>query len=275
MVTRPYKAGNTPLLNYRELEILYGIPELWVKDESQNPFGTVKDRRSEIIIDRAKNKNVDKLALITYGNTGYSLARFAMLTNIKVVCFVDYQISSNIRKELEKYSHKVIDLDLSKKFFRPKDIIRMSRESDDEIIWDVTNGFHRAYRSIVKEIKTKEPDLLITPLGGGELFVGLYEGLKNCKMKTKLLGVGVKGPSIADKLYTPWPSYYKSKIEKILKEGHQYIQLSEERIIDAFKKVRNIIPCEPSSSVVFGVLPDLNIGSKDKVIVVNSGKGLF
>jgi cysteine synthase/SAM-dependent methyltransferase len=272
MALKLYKADGTPLVRYKELGTLFNIPNLLVKDESKNPFGTFKDRRSELVIDRAKDY-VDKLVLITSGNAGYSLARFAEGTNIKVVCVVD-KISHTTRNKLEKFSYKVIDLDLSKKIFGPEEVIAMARESDEEVIWDVTNGFHQAFQSIVREIKTERPDWLIVPLGSGETFVGLYGGLKRFRLKTKLVGVGVKGPSIADKLYTPWTPY-KRKIEAILKEGHQYIQLSEEQIKDAYEKVRHIISCEPSSSVVFGALPKLGIDSKDKVIVVNSGKGLI
>ena len=150
----------------------------------------------------------------------------------------------------------------------------MARESDEEVIWDVTNGFHQAFHSIIQEIATENLDWLIVPVGSGEAFVGLYEGLKKCGLKTKLVGVGVKGPSIADKLYTPWTPY-EDKIQAILKKGHLYIRLSEEQIKDAYEKVRNIISVEPSSSIVFGVLPELKIDSKDKVIIVNSGKGLI
>jgi len=272
-MVKAYRSGDTPLLSYNKLEMLYEVPNLLIKDESMNPFGTFKDRRSEFIIDIAENAMVDTLALITSGNSGYSLTRFAEGTNIKVVCVIDKSLSNSIRKRLELYSHKVIEVNLSKKIFKPKDVIAMARESDKEVIWDVTNGFHRAHKSIIEEIKSSEPDWLITPLGSGELFVGLYEGLKKYMLKTKLVGVGVKGPSIADKLYTPWTPY-KSKIEKILKEGHQYIQLSEEQVEEAFEKVRNIINCEPSSSVVFGALSMLNVRDK-KVIAVNTGKGLI
>jgi len=272
MTLKLYKAGNTPLVKYKKLEVLFKIPNLLVKDESKTPFGTFKDRRSELIVDRAKDEHVDKLVLITSGNAGYSLAKFAEGTNIKVVCVVD-RVNFTVRDKLEKFSYKVIDLDLSKKIFGPEETIAMVRESDEEVIWDVTNGFHQAFQSIVQEIKTERPDWLIVPVGSGEAFVGLYEGLKKFGLKTKLVGVGVKGPSIADKLYTPWTPY-KRKIEAILKDGHQYIQLSEEQIKDAYEKVRHIISCEPSSSVVFGALSELDIDSKDKVIVINSGKGL-
>ena len=44
-----YKSGNTPLFKDKELSKKFGFSIL-IKDESENPFGTYKDRRSEIII---------------------------------------------------------------------------------------------------------------------------------------------------------------------------------------------------------------------------------
>jgi cysteine synthase len=226
-----------------------------------------------LIIDRAKGY-ADKLVLISSGNTAYSLTRFAEGTNIKVVSVVDKNISNTIRKQLEKYSYEVIYVDLSKKILKSEELIAMARESDEEFIWDVSNGFQEAYQSIIREIKMVKPNWLIVSKGGGEAFVGLYGGLKRHRLKTKLVGVGVKSPSFADKLYTLWTPY-KSKIESILKEGHQCIQLSEEEVKEAFEKVKDIITCEPSAAVVFGAFSKLKIDKKDKVIVINSGKGLF
>ena len=41
-----------------------------IKNESANPFGTFKDRRSELILKKALRKRVDVLAIITVGNGG-------------------------------------------------------------------------------------------------------------------------------------------------------------------------------------------------------------
>jgi threonine synthase len=47
-----YKPGNTPLIKIEKLCKKFGLPNLFIKDESKNPFGTFKDRRSEYIIQR-------------------------------------------------------------------------------------------------------------------------------------------------------------------------------------------------------------------------------
>jgi len=42
-----------------------GVSNLKVKDESYNPYGTHKDRRSEYIINVAIENNVDKIVCLT------------------------------------------------------------------------------------------------------------------------------------------------------------------------------------------------------------------
>lgn len=279
------KIGDTPLIRRKKLEELCGIPNLLIKDESRNRFGTFKDRRNKLIIEKAVEEHVDKLALITSGNAGFSLARLAKGTGIKVVCIVDRTIDPHIKKHLLKQAHRVAEVDLSQRIFQTEDIIELARETSEEVIWDVTNGYHKAFHTIVGEIESENPDLLVSPLGSGEAYVGLYEGLKKYRMRTKLVGVGVhrlqdnrlelcEGPSVADKLYTPYTPY-KRRIETILKEGHLYIHSSDEQIYATYKKIYQIISCEPSSAAVFAALPKIDIGENCTVIAINSGKGVW
>lgn len=273
-------SGNTPLLKNDESSKKFGF-NILIKDESKNPFGTFKDRRSELIIKKAKDDQIDKLVLITSGNAGYSLGKFAYKENVKVVSIVDKHLKSSIKKKLRNYG-KVIETDLSKRILKPEEVISLACENDEEIILDVTNDFHEAYEEIIKELKKANPGFVIVPVGSGEGFVGLYNGIKKHKLKTKLIGVSVKNKwqSFADKLHTPWTPY-KSKIQSILKEGHSIIKLEEEEIKDSYKEYKNKFDIEPSSAVVFAVLPKLSKLSKiklkkeDKIILINSGKGIL
>lgn len=95
-------------------------------------------------------------------------------------------------------------------------------------------------------------------------------------MIRNLIGVGVKDEwhSFADKVHTPWTPY-KSKIQSILKEGHRIIKLEEEEIKEAYKQYKDKFDIEPSSAVVFGMLPKLKFKKDDKIILINSGKGIM
>lgn len=268
------KSGNTPLVKNGELAQKFGFAIL-IKDESKNPFGTWKDRRGEIILHKAKEEQVDTLVLITSGNAGYSLGRFSQGTNIRIVNIVDKNLKKSIKDELKKYG-EVIEVNLSEKILKPEEVTTLARQNDEEVIWDVTNGFHEGYEKIVEEVKQANPNFIILPVGSGEAFVGFYNGIKKYKLKTKLIGVGVKDKwqGFADKLHTSWTPY-KSKIQSILKEGHKILKLEEEEIKEAYKQSKDEFDIEPSSSVVFGVLPKLKFKKEDKIILVNSGKGIM
>lgn len=269
------KSGNTPLIKKKYFCQKFGLPNLYIKDESKNPFGTYKDRRSEAIVKKALDEHIDKLALITSGNSGVSLAKFAKGSNLKVVCIVDEKLPAKIYKKLAAVSYKVIRINLSAHILKPEEVISLARETDEEVIWDVTNGWHDAYEDLVKEIKDDGPNFLITPVGSGEAFVGLFNGIKKYKLSAILIGVAPKSiPSFADKLYTPWTPY-ASKMKSIFWLKHKVIRLPEEAIKKAYSLAKKHIECEPSSAIVFGVLPDLKLKKKDKIIVINSGKGLL
>jgi len=279
------KIGNTPLFRCPKIGKQFGFPNLLIKDESKNLFGTFKDRRNLLAIDEAIEEHVDKLVLITSGNAGYSLARLAEGTGIKVICVVDMKTNSNIKKILEKHSYQIIEADLSPpNILKTEDIIKLARETSDEVILDVTNGFHAGFQSIVREIKDENPDYLVTPLGSGEAYVGLYQGLKRYGAETILVGAGVHQlqdhtlklrtqPSIADKLYTPYTPYRKKLMSILEERKHLYFKISEKEIRDVYNKIKSIVSCEPSSATAFAALSKLDVNKESKIIVINSGKG--
>lgn len=271
-----YSSGHSPLVKNKFLCQRFNLDDILIKDESNNPFGTFKDRASEFIIKKALENKVDKIVIITSGNFGYSLSRFAEGTKLKIICIVDKEISKLIESKLKKVSYKVIKIDLSRKILESKQIVSLARENNKEKIWDIDNKFYRAYESIVKEIKTEKPDYIIVPIGSGGGFVGLYSGIKRYKLRTKIIGVGVKQKfhSFADKLWTPRIPYEK-EINSILKIGHRYIKLNENEIKKVYKEFKKIIKCEPSSTVVFAALSKIKFNKKDKIILINTGKGLF
>ncbi len=270
-----FKSGKTPLVKVDEFCRKFNLPNLLVKDESKNPFGTWKDRRSEVIIKKAKDELVNKLCIITSGNAGFSLAKFANESDIKTVSIVDLNLSPTIKQVLEETCTKVIEANLSEKILESKEIIAVARENDKEVIWDSTNGFHEAYESIIEELEKNNPDYLVCPVGSGEAFVGLFNGLQKTKLETKLIGITPESnPSFADKLHTPWTPYSKN-IQSILEAGHKIIKLSEDEIHLAFVYAKKFMDCEPSSAVVVGALSKLNFKESDRVVIINSGKGLI
>ncbi len=266
------RSGNTPVITIESLQRKYNLPKLYVKDESRNPFGTFKDRRSEDIIERSLQKKIHTLVLITAGNAGYSLANYAKNTKLKVVCIVDKKISSLILAKLTSTSAIVIRLDLSKQRLTSDQLIKMARITSNEKIWDVTNGWEQSYEAIIKEIARLKPKYIVTPVGSGESFVGLYNGIKKFKLISTLIGItSGKHPSIADKLNAGWTPY-SDKLRMITKENHSLIKLPEADIRRSYTLAKQYLTCEPSSALVFGVLDRPIFKNQDTVVIINSGR---
>ena len=126
-------ACNTPLIKIKELCALFNLPNLFIKDESKNHFGTIKDRRTSFIAKKASEMNVDKLVLITSGNDGYSLGKFCEETKVKLVNVIDVRTKQSIKDKLKSCS-KVIEKDLSHKI-SSEELINIAKESPKEILF--------------------------------------------------------------------------------------------------------------------------------------------
>jgi threonine synthase len=267
------KAGNTPLMQIENFDGMERNLRIRVKDEYANPLHTHKDRRSALIVKKAVEQGADTLAIITAGNAGYSLARYAEGTGLRIVTLIDRNLRPSIRKILESASTEVKEVDLSGKELASTEIIQIARLHERERVWDVSNGFEEAYEDIFHEIAADAPQAIIAPVGSAELLLGLHRGIQRHGLKTRLLGVGVLSPQTrADKLYAAYlPA--KAKIEALLREGHCLLQLTEEEVEWGVQHVPAGINAEPSAAVVFSALR--KVGSEvDNVVLINTGKGI-
>ncbi len=250
------------------------LQNVFIKDESKNPYGTIKDRRNGLIIREANRLKVDKLVLITSGNNGYSLAKLAEHTSVKVVCIVNRSLDKKTLALLRSVAYQVIELNLDEKILRTEEIISFARERDDEVIWDVTNGYEEAYAGVISEIFSKLDDVtyIVVPVGSGGIFIGFVQTLERLRKKTKVIGIGTQSlfRSLADKLSTPWTPYTRA-IENYEKNGHRVFRIDEREIKNTFQKYRNVVPMEPSSAVVFAAPEKMNFKTNDTIVFVNSG----
>jgi len=258
----------------KHLEKTLGVNRIYLKDESKNPHGTIKDRRNLLIIKEALKYHVDKLVLITSGNNGYSLAKFASETHLKVICIVNRDLPDEIKASLEKAAYQVIEHNLNYKILRPEEIISFAREREEEVIWEVTNGYEDAYENVFKEILEEiTPTHIVVPVGSGGIYMGTVQAININEKAPSIVGIGIQNTtsSFADKLATPWTPYAKA-LNYQHSHGHPIFRMPEPTIKRIYNKYKYLTAFEPSSSIVFAAF-DAKIFKKDDVIVlVNSGK---
>ncbi len=264
--------GNTPLKKLSGAK--FDHFKAYIKDESVNPYGTIKDRRNKFVAEEALRLGVDKLAMITAGNNGYSLAKITG-DKIKVTTIIDKTLSEDIKKQLNETAYQVIEVNLQHKILRPEELITIVREKDDEVIWDVTNGYEESYISIVGELRDCNPDYIVVPIGSGGVYVGIIEGLNRYRLPTKVIGIGTQNTtsSFAGKLHTPWTPYTKimTKFDAI---GHKIYRLTEAEIKATWQQYQHVAKTEPSSAIIFDIMNKYKFKSDDTVVFLNTGRSI-
>ena len=105
--------GNTPLLELREIEKLYGLKaRLLAKVEFFNPGGSCKDRVAAAMISDAERKHIlkDDSVIIepTSGNTGIGLALVGAISEYRVIIVMPDTMSLERIKTIKAYGAEVI-----------------------------------------------------------------------------------------------------------------------------------------------------------------------
>ena len=81
--------GNTPLVEAGpRLAAFSGLERLWLKNETQNPTGSFKDRGSLTCVFMARERGEPTLATVSTGNMGHSIAAYAARAGLRALVFV-------------------------------------------------------------------------------------------------------------------------------------------------------------------------------------------
>lgn len=211
-----------------------GFTNVWLKDESENPTGTHKDRMAwEVVVTYrdfllAKkrgqiNGELPSMSIISSGSAAFAIQtqlRKYGLPNLKVL--LDANIEQNIIHALVNIGCEIFSTDLSKTALHHKEILSLTNNKNG---FDITSNealdpTTRFYDWLSYEIINTSPDFCFVPFGTGNLyenilnvnkkevstenhdprFQGKIEVLRNCHF----IGATTSNPkSKAEKLYSP------------------------------------------------------------------------
>lgn len=285
-----FEHRKTPCYKIPELNRALGMPELFIKDETFNRFGTMKDRRSDAIVRLARHHDFSKIFCVTAGNLGNSLAEFAGKNGIECISVAPKDIPKKILERLEKKT----SLTKVETLFDPSQIWTAKKisESFPQAMDGTGNNpcAAHAYTQIAEELSGLDPDMIVVPLGSGELFCGICQGIEERDMRAKVIGVSVceKNPvgqalrlgkeeialegtfeeRTANKIavqFTP----LLPVIMHFISKGHRLIELTDKEIADSVFEYQPYFEhaIEQSSLSVFAALEKLAPGEKGKRIV--------
>jgi threonine synthase len=100
--------GGTPLISLPRLNDALGLPHLWLKNESQNPTWSFKDRFNAVTISVARELGFEKIASSSTGNQGASAAAYAAAAGMRCAVLLPDETPELIRDLIQAYGAQAI-----------------------------------------------------------------------------------------------------------------------------------------------------------------------
>jgi cysteine synthase A len=197
--------GSTPIVKLHRIGPSH--VDLYVKVESFNPGGSVKDRLALAIILDAEQKGLLKpgqtVVEATSGNTGIALAMVCAARGYPFVAVMTETFSIERRKLIRAYGAKVI---LTPAAERGSGMVRKAEELARKHGWFLARQFenpanpayHRSTTApeILQDFAGKRLDYFVSGWGTGGTLTGVGEVLKVARPQTKIITTEPAGASL-------------------------------------------------------------------------------
>ncbi len=100
--------GWTPLLHARNLGMLLGLKQLYIKDERQGPTASFKDRQASVAISVMREQGIGESVVASTGNVAIAYSAYAARAGIKMWTFVTSMVPGEKMREAAIYGGEVI-----------------------------------------------------------------------------------------------------------------------------------------------------------------------
>jgi threonine synthase len=181
--------GFTPLIHARNLGAELGLRNLYLKNDTQNPTGSFKDRVVSVAATWAREHGLTTIACASTGNLANSVAAYAAHAGMRAVVVVPSDLEPAKMIGTSIFRPTLIAVDGSY-----DDVNRLCTELADCVDWGFCNLNLRAYYSEGSKTLTFEtaeqlgwrlPDEIIVPVASGCQFV------KHRKAAGELIDLGL------------------------------------------------------------------------------------
>jgi threonine synthase len=171
--------GFTPLIKAHRLGELLNLKNLYIKNESQNPTGSFKDRGMSVAVSRAIELGISKFCIPSAGNAASSLSAYAALSGTQAHVFMPEDVSRIFITECKNAGASVT---LVKGTIADAGIIAAEfvEESNSFNISTLREPYRLEGKKtmgyeIAEQLGWKLPDVIIYPTGGGTGLVGMWK----------------------------------------------------------------------------------------------------
>ncbi len=177
------RVGKTPLYEIDSLDGQQNDFELFLKDDSQNPTFSFKDRASALVSAFAKENGIDTIVAASTGNAGSSLAGICASQGQKAVIFVPSTAPKAKLTQIMMYGATLVPIagNYDKAF-------DLSIEATKRFGWYNRNtafnpltieGKKTVSFELFSQMNEQVPDFIFVPVGDGVIISGVYKGFED------------------------------------------------------------------------------------------------
>lgn len=190
------RVGETPLYRQSKLNRKNLSFNLYLKDDSQNPTFSFKDRASALVSAYAKENNIDTIVAASTGNAGSSLAGICASQRQKAIIIVPESAPLAKLTQIVMYGAAIIPVKGTY-----DDAFDLSIKATEKFGWYNRNtafnpltieGKKTVSFELFEQLNQNIPDRIFVPVGDGVIISGVYKGFEDLLQ----LGIIKKMPTI-------------------------------------------------------------------------------
>jgi threonine synthase len=177
------RVGKTPLYSFDKLE---GKPlpfQLHLKDDSQNPTFSFKDRASSLVSAYAKENKLNTIVAASTGNAGSSLAGMCAAQVQKAIIMVPETAPLAKLTQIIMYGATIVPVKGTY-----DEAFDLSVKATEEFGWYNRNTAFNPFTiegkktvsfELIEQLKFKTPHRIFVPVGDGVIISGVYKGFED------------------------------------------------------------------------------------------------
>lgn len=306
----PIPVGGTALWQPLRLRRELGLDGVYLKDDTANPTGSLKDRASYLVAAFASQHGLKDIVVASTGNAGSSMAGVAAAADLNVRLYLPASAPPAKIVQAKQYGANVIKVDgtyddaFDQSLAYVTEHGGLSRNTGHNPL--TVEGKKTVSLEIFRQLRASMPDLVYVPTGDGVIISGVYKGFEDlvtlgladkvpevvCVQAegsaalTRALAAGSFGKpesahTIADSISVDVPRGGLYALGRLQKHNGRCVTVSDDAIVSAQRRLSSSsgLFAEPAASAAFaGLLADRDSGrgpgKKDRAVVLLTGNGL-
>lgn len=308
------RIGDTPLYQVNKLtsERVNGLAgrmdfEVYLKDDSQNPTFSFKDRASALVSAWAKEQGIRTLIAASTGNAGSSLAGICAAQGQQSVIFVPAAAPLAKLTQILMYGARIVPVNgnYDQAFALSVKATEMFGFYNRNTAFNpfTIEGKKTVVFELFAQLDEQVPDRIFVPTGDGVILAGVYKGfedlmelgitdhmpvivaVQSAGSDNLVRNIGVErfstvpSKTIADSISVDVPQNFCMSVSYLTKYAGEWITVTDEEIIAASVKLSRStgIFSEPAAVAAYAGMENyardnrLQSGSKNVVMLTGSG----